>query len=209
MLIFLQSKATDRKLRLFAVGCCQSVRDYLWTQFSDQAIQLAERYADQLVKVEELETVQSRIVSSLELYGDEPIYDASYWACWKDAEEAAATCAWYARNNSTRQVEWGGPDGEGRCSEVAAKEDSKQANLLREVFGNPFCPSCVDPFWLSSTVTALAQAIYEDRAFDRLPILADALEDAGCTDAGILTHCRGSGPHVRGCWVVDLLLGKE
>jgi len=63
--------------------------------------------------------------------------------------------------------------------------------------------------WLTPTVQSLAQAIYADRAFDRLPILADALEDAGCTDASILEHCRSGGVHVRGCWVVDLVLGKE
>ena len=55
----------------------------------------------------------------------------------------------------------------------------------------------------------LAQAIYEERRFGDLPVLADALEEAGCTDADILSHCRGPGPHVRGCWVVDLLLGKQ
>jgi hypothetical protein len=54
----------------------------------------------------------------------------------------------------------------------------------------------------------LAQAIDDERAFDRLPILADALEDAGCTDADLLNHCRGPGLHVMGCWVVDMLLGK-
>jgi hypothetical protein len=54
----------------------------------------------------------------------------------------------------------------------------------------------------------MAQAIYNERGFDRLPILGDALEDAGCTDRDILDHCRGPGPHVRGCWAVDLLLGK-
>jgi hypothetical protein len=58
-------------------------------------------------------------------------------------------------------------------------------------------------------VARLARGIYDDRAFDRLPILADALEDAGCHDTAILDHCRQPGPHVRGCWVVDLLLGKE
>jgi hypothetical protein len=63
--------------------------------------------------------------------------------------------------------------------------------------------------WLTSTVTSLAQAIYTDRAFDRLPILADALEDAGCTNQDILAHCRQPGEHVRGCWVVDLLLAKS
>ena len=67
----------------------------------------------------------------------------------------------------------------------------------------------LDPAWLSTTVIALAQGIYDEHAFDRLPILADALQDAGCDHADILDHCRGSGPHVRGCWVVDLVLGKE
>jgi hypothetical protein len=66
----------------------------------------------------------------------------------------------------------------------------------------------VDPQWLTSTVAALAQGIYADRAFDRLPILADALQDAGCGNEDVLAHCRGAGPHARGCWVVDLLLGK-
>jgi hypothetical protein len=70
----------------------------------------------------------------------------------------------------------------------------------------------VDPTWLSwndGVVVNLAQAVYEERAFDCLPVLADALEEAGCTDADILAHCRSVGPHVRGCWVVDLLLLKE
>lgn len=81
--------------------------------------------------------------------------------------------------------------------------------ILRDIIGNPFRPVTFDPAWQTSTVTALAQAIYEEQAFDRLPILADALEDAGCTTADILGHCRGDGEHVRGCWVVDLVLGKE
>lgn len=62
--------------------------------------------------------------------------------------------------------------------------------------------------WRTSTVVALAQGIYDDRAFDRLPILADALQDAGCDNPDILNHCRDTGPHARGCWVVDLVLGK-
>ena len=63
--------------------------------------------------------------------------------------------------------------------------------------------------WNDGTIRKMAQVIYGDRAFDRLPLLADALEDAGCTDADILGHCRTPGEHVRGCWVVDLLLGKS
>ena len=80
--------------------------------------------------------------------------------------------------------------------------------LLLEVVGNPFRPVNYDPSWRTPTVLALAQGIYEEGAFDRMPILADALQDGGCDNIDILDHCRGPGPHVRGCWVVDLLLGK-
>jgi hypothetical protein len=88
----------------------------------------------------------------------------------------------------------------------------ESAGLVREVFGNPFHPVAVDPAWLAwngGTVRRVAQAIYDNRDFDHLPILADALEDAGCSDDHLLGHCHSEGPHVRGCWVVDLLLGRE
>ena len=92
------------------------------------------------------------------------------------------------------------------------REPTAQASWLRDVFGNPFRPVRVAPAWLAwsgGTVPKLAQAIHEERAFDRLPILADALEEAGCTDADLLALCRGSRPHVRGCWAIDLILGKQ
>ena len=76
-------------------------------------------------------------------------------------------------------------------------------------FTNPFASMPPKTAWFTTTVVSLAQSIYDDRAFDRLPILADALEDAGCDSADILNHCRQPGEHVRGCWVVDLVLGKE
>ena len=81
--------------------------------------------------------------------------------------------------------------------------------LLRDIFGNPFRPVVADPRWLTETAVGIARGIYDDRAFERLPILADALQDAGCENADLLTHCREPGTHVRGCWVVDLVLGKE
>jgi hypothetical protein len=83
-----------------------------------------------------------------------------------------------------------------------------QRQLLRCVVGNPFQPMTFEPSWRSETAVALASAIYAEHAFDRLPILADALEEAGCDHADVLTHCRGPGPHARGCWVVDGVLGK-
>jgi hypothetical protein len=83
------------------------------------------------------------------------------------------------------------------------------ADLIRDVFGSISRPVRFDPRWRTSDAVDLAQAIYEDRAFDRLPILADALMDAGCEDEQVIGHCRSEGPHVRGCWVVDQVLGKE
>jgi hypothetical protein len=97
-------------------------------------------------------------------------------------------------NHLSKQVEWPG------------------AWLLREVFGNPFRPVKVSRKWLHwkhGTITALARGIYEDRAFDHMPILADALEEASCQDADILDHCRLANRHVRGCWVIDMLLGLQ
>jgi hypothetical protein len=94
-----------------------------------------------------------------------------------------------------------------------AAECEEQAGLLRDIFGNPFRPlPPLHPDWLAwsdGVIPKLATVIYDDRAFDRLPILADALEEAGCTDTEILSHCRGPRPHVRGCWVLDSLLAKQ
>jgi hypothetical protein len=88
-------------------------------------------------------------------------------------------------------------------------EFARQVTLLRDIFGNPFRPITIEAAWQTANVVALAQAIYDERAFDRMPILGDALEDAGCTNANMLMHCRQPGEHVRGCWVVDLVLGKD
>ena len=80
--------------------------------------------------------------------------------------------------------------------------------IVREIFGNPFLPVTLNIPWLTSTVLALANGIYQEKAFDRMPILADALQDAGCDNEDVLNHCREPGEHVRGCWVVDLILSK-
>jgi hypothetical protein len=92
---------------------------------------------------------------------------------------------------------------------LAAEPDWPGGWLVREVFGNPFRPIAFHPSWLTPTAVGIARGVYDDRAFDRLPILADALQDAGCEDEQVLAHCRGGGPHVRGCWVVDGVLGLK
>jgi hypothetical protein len=96
----------------------------------------------------------------------------------------------------------------GRAS-VPNRFTARQCDLVRDVFGNPFRPVAFLPEWRTDTAKALAQGMYESREFSAMPILADALQDAGCDNADILSHCRAEGQvHVRGCWVVDLVLGK-
>jgi hypothetical protein len=93
--------------------------------------------------------------------------------------------------------------------EADPEELVAQSHWLRDIFGNPFRPATFLPEWRTSTVLALAQQMYDSRDFSAMPILADALQDAGCDNAAILEHCRGPGPHVRGCWVVDSLLMQQ
>jgi hypothetical protein len=81
--------------------------------------------------------------------------------------------------------------------------------VMREIFGNPFRPVAFSSGWRTDTAVAIARQMYDSRDFGAMPILADALQDAGCDSEQILAHCRGPGPHVRGCWVVELVLGKE
>jgi hypothetical protein len=110
--------------------------------------------------------------------------------------------------NKLRPVAW-------EAVKDAAKvaEQTAQAALLRDIAGPLlFRKVSLDPAWLvwnHRTIVRLAASIYEERAFQRMPILADAVEEAGCRDEEILCHCRGPGPHARGCWLVDLLLGRE
>jgi hypothetical protein len=89
-----------------------------------------------------------------------------------------------------------------------AAEKRAQADLARCLFGNPFRPAAFDARWRTSTAVGLARAVYTERTFDRLPILADALEEAGCDDEPMLRHCRDDTVHARGCWVVDRVLGR-
>jgi hypothetical protein len=99
------------------------------------------------------------------------------------------------------------------CYRYDAKDRHKAADqqirLLREIAGNPYRTITIDPSWRTPTVVALAHAVYDTQAFQRLPVLADALEDAGCDNEEMLIHCRISGSHVRGCWLIDLLTGRE
>jgi hypothetical protein len=203
-----RGKFSDRKLRLFACGCVRQVW-HLWPEERIRcAVDTAERYADGAVSRGELYAVGRPLATrprgapegawllawAAHGAGETPM--RAYFS--KVAYCAAGAFAW-ATAGTPGTPAWG--------TAYAA-----QAACVRDLFGNPFRPGSLDPAWLTwdgGTVRNMARAIYEGRAFDRLPILGDALEEAGCTDAAILGHCRAGGEHVRGCWVVDLLLGKS
>ena len=181
-----------RKRRLFACACCRRIRRLLDRE-GVARVEAAERFADDPAGHD----------------GLVGLCDATAAAAGAPRAAALAAC----RNDDVGTVRFAAHQAVFAVAErfrdpVWASEKKEQADLLRDIAGNPFRPLVVDPRWLTSTAVALARAIYAGRAFDRLPILADALEEAGCDDPDILTHLRGDGPHVRGCWAVDLVLGR-
>ena len=144
--------------------------------------------------------VQMGVFTQEDLQADEPAVDPVV----KRRLLAAANLAYHAGRSEVLQDPY--------LLRLIADLSGPAPLFLRDIFGNPFRPVTLDHAWLrwnDGAAVAIAQRIYDERRFQDLPILADALEEAGCTSGDILEHCRGPGPHVRGCWVVDLVLGKE
>jgi hypothetical protein len=214
MLRFLrQQPGHERKLRLFAVACCRRLAPLVAEPSRRRAVEVIERYADGRASERELGSARLTLVAD---HGDRDVSLAAYWASkpaiadvidnvrTAAAESLAVAAVGRARVARTAQA---------HAWEAAFAAGARtQADLLRDLFGNPFRPAAVRPVWLSSadrTVPRLARAIYDEQAFDRLPILADALEEAGCTHPAFLDHCRRPAEHVRGCWVLDALLAAD
>ena len=126
-----------------------------------------------------------------------------------NASHNAALLAGHAARLATAEEGRSGADARASERQAITRERQRQVAALRCIFGNPFKPVAVEPSWLTSDVLALARGIYEEKAFDRCPILADALQDAGCANEDALNHLRHDANHVRGCWALDLLLGKR
>jgi hypothetical protein len=220
MLGFLEGKVSDRKLRLFACACCRMVWHLLPDERTRGAVEAAERFADGLADAAELEDARLAASARCRFGGGAP-YAAAECAETGDAGWHALAAAAYAAKAAARRRPKGPPPGwlshYGLPENLYARSEHSarkavnlaHAALLRCLLGNPSRAVAPDPGWRTSTVVQIASGIYADQAFDRLPILADALQDAGCDHPDVLAHCRGEGPHARGCWVVDLLLGKE
>jgi hypothetical protein len=212
-------KAGRRKLRLFGCACCRQHWDFITDSRLRRALEFVERLADEpeikilLDKVEKevgqaITAIQLRYLTSTSLSREMDRKNVEMLAA--EAVNTLASSRVDVSSSADRAMR--SIVGETDLANHRAWRQRLQemSLLLRDIFGPmPFRPVTFAPAWRTATVTSLAQAIYEERAFDRLPILADALEDAGCTHTDILNHCRQPGGHVRGCWVVDLVLGKS
>jgi hypothetical protein len=226
---------TDRKLRLFLVACCRRLWHLPAVPGLRNAAQAAEQFADGECSQEELERAARAAHAELDSadedqgwpwlrkaggavlaaclpagYLGNPVGSfagryvrGSYWVM-RAVDAAAEAVARHAASVTEG-------DRDGILEQALAGERAEQCRLLRDLVGDPFRPAELCPSWLAwngGTVVGLAGTIYRERTFDMLPVLGDALEDAGCDDVQVLAHCRSRGPHVRGCWLLDALLGK-
>ena len=190
ILSFLQiNDAGDRLLRLLACAGCRAVWQWLNDERSREAVEVAEKYADGQTTPEELRAAASRAHDAVVSFRDTTANDFD-----------VSSRAFYATQepiNAARVVLT-------RCQTRA------RCKLVREIFGNPFRPVVFSPEWRTDTAVTLARQMYDSREFSAMPILADALQDAGCDEPALLKHLRSTKQtHVRGCWALDLVLGKE
>jgi len=231
MLAFLRGRASDRKLRLLACAFCRLIWHWMLDVTSRMAVETAERYADGLASDKQLGEIANSAWSVNP--GEFDVAPALKSFPYAAAEAAGAV----TYRDSNLMVIPGGPPQEKAAR--SALQDAAEAvlsiggsdnpdgtldadedqqfrgrvcGLIRCVIGNPLRPRTLDTSWQTSndaTAPRLAETIYDYRDFERLPVLADALEDTGCNNVEILDHCRNGGEHARGCWVLDLLLGKQ
>src|SRR4051794_10152330 len=196
-------KQSNRKYRLAAVSGLRHFWADLTTK-QQRAVTAAERYADGEIRISELRAAAAPVGGGL--VGTLP--------------GAVAQVTHRVVANALSRITMlflpvvvGGPvytNPPFPQARAFAERGRPMMAILRDIFGNPFRPVALSPAWLTSTVVALARGIYEERAFDRMPVLADALQDAGCDNDDVLNHCRDEKQvHVRGCWVVDLVLGRK
>jgi len=209
--------APQRKLRLFAVACCRQFESAFPGPHFNEALEIAEQYADAALEREDAKSFEpwKLISESVVVFNErdgslaravyhsaqmaQSILDLETNELLVDLHKMAASVSRLLIDASQ------GEDRIGNSYALRAGERLRQADLIRDLFGNPFRAVVHDPRWLTATVIDLSRAIYQERAFERMPILADALIDAGCDSEEILSHCRAPTLHARGCWVIDLL----
>lgn len=221
MLEHLRKNARSRKLRLFACACARRAWSRITSPICREAVELAERIADKQAKNAEREKVNQTVRALCRRNGADGR---------RERADEVSVAYHVSRGSRYTHVDAGiaaqkavfavtGVEHRDDNPEAEDGERAAQSELFRDIYGNPFRSVTIDQSWLAwndGAVRKLAQGIYDERELPsghldpgRLAILADALEDAGCASEDVLSHCRQPGAHVRGCWVVDLILGKE
>jgi hypothetical protein len=206
-----RKKAGRRKLRLYACACCRRIWELILDDACRQAVECSEHFAEGMIAKEELEAACCAATEAAERR-----WQTAWEQCRCD-QANPVTVLWRA----ARAAELAADKEPGLAAGVVGPiialdvsprgveaEKRAQIALIHEIFPNPYRPLSISPTWNRGSVMTLARTIAQEGVFNHLPILADALEDAGCTDVAVLDHCRNPGPHVRGCWVVDALLAK-
>ena len=191
MLTVLRGGVSDRKLRLFACACCRRLESAMTDARTRHALDMIERYtAGNGTRLEVEAAIDAAALAEVRASGSARLAARAVTAAWATPEHARSAAA---------------------LATLRAHHESKdQAELLREIVGNPFRAPTVDPSWLAwndGCIPQIARQIYDGGCFDNLPILADALEDAGCTTPVLLNHLRRRRGHMRGCWALDAILG--
>jgi hypothetical protein len=224
-------RLSDRRLWLYMAACVRRVWHLLPNEQYREGVLTAERFADCRVDAGEFARIAEQVNTLATLEEERGALSEPFGEAWSPACAACAVAflltevprGWEARTatgwaaDAVADRRWlDEPEGKLRWQQAKAQEEAAQAKLLRDIFANPFHRTTFQATWRTSTVNALALAAYEERhmpsgQFDTvgLGILADALEEAGCDNADLLGHLRGPGPHVRGCWAVDLAAAKE
>jgi hypothetical protein len=203
MLAALQGRGSDRQFRLFSCACCRGI----WDRLPDPANR------DLVAAIEEcpggtFRDLEAVLVASSAReceVGHEPGYRAAKYLGLGFSKMSTAQAVLMVCDMVVRLAQG--------AAEVQA-ELNQQAAILRDIFGDPFRPAPLEPSWRTPLVVGLARAAYDERDLPagtldplHLGVLADAAEEAGCEDAELLGHLRGPGPHWRGCWAIDLVLG--
>ena len=217
LLHYLHGSIPLRKQRLLAIAWCRRITHLIPEDIGHTALEAAAQLAEGRPVPFDLERLADHLNYCAFSYIDgfrrerelniasDTLY-ATYYAIQPDFKRVRNHVSWAAAYARCPQL--GFPAGP-MFHDAVQEEQATMWPQLLDVFGNAYQSVTLAPRWRTTNVHELARTIYDEEAFDRLPILADALEDAGCTDRDILDHCRQPGEHVRGCWVVDLVLGKK
>jgi hypothetical protein len=209
MVRWIKRVISPRQFRLYVCGSCRASWDELTPAAIQSVVAVLERGADGLAGEEELQAAWTTAQNEVE-------------RLWSVMEETSG--GWrnslvpqlHALNGALASAFRTPPNPESWQAHRRYVRSKLECHLLRDIFGNPFRPTSIATAWLTTDAVGIARVAYEDRALPagtlspvRLLILADALEEAGCSDPAILDHLRGPGPHTRGCWVVDRVLARE